>query len=130
MYNKNMDTAYTKNVKKLRILTVIGLLTGAIGISLLWIIGVAFPVYPPPGIIILLAGALFVWFVPKRWSPAIGMLLALFIIVGTLISPAGVSNLLGDAGMNVAIGQGIQFLGVLIALVASMLALRAAYRKV
>jgi hypothetical protein len=40
--------------------TIVGLVVGAVGIGILWASGVEFPFYPPPGIIILLAGALFV----------------------------------------------------------------------
>lgn len=40
--------------------TIAGLVVGAAGISILWASGLDFPFYPPPGIVILLAGALFV----------------------------------------------------------------------
>jgi hypothetical protein len=43
-----------------RAATVAGLVVGALGIAILWASGVEFPIYPPPGIIILLAGAIFV----------------------------------------------------------------------
>jgi hypothetical protein len=108
---------------------VAGLVIGALGISFLWASGVKFPVYPPPGIILLLAGALFVGFVSKRWSSFVGMALSLFIIIGFLLSSEGRSNLAGHAGMSVAIGQGIQLTGVVIALIASSLAVWAGYRK-
>ena len=38
-------------------------------------------------------------------------------------------NLAGDAGVTVAIGQGIQLTGVVIALIASGFAVRAGYRE-
>jgi hypothetical protein len=38
--------------------TISGLVIGAVGIADLWASGVRFPIYPPPGIIILLAGTL------------------------------------------------------------------------
>ena len=47
-----------------RALTVLGLVVGAVGIAILWAAGVSFPIYPPPGIIILLAGAIFVSLAP------------------------------------------------------------------
>jgi hypothetical protein len=40
-----------------RTATVAGLAAGAVGIAILWAAGVEFPTYPPPGIVILLAGA-------------------------------------------------------------------------
>lgn len=124
-----MDSLFTKNTVKLRIVTIAGLVVGALGIALLWAAGVAFPVYPPPGILLLLGGALFVGLVPRGWAPAIGVFLALFIIVGFLLSPTGVSNLVGAAGMVVAIGQAVQLVGVLIALITGSLAVKANYQK-
>ena len=73
-----------------RLLTLAGLVAGAVGIAILWGSGITFPVYPPPGIILLLAGTLFVGLVPWRWAPAAGALLGLFVIVGFLLSSAGI----------------------------------------
>jgi hypothetical protein len=110
-----------------RTVTVSGLVVGALGIALLWASGVEFPIYPPPGIVILLAGALLVGLAPWRWAPGVGAFLGLFVLVGFLISPTGLSNLFGEAGAGVAIGQGIQVLGVLTALIAGVIATRANY---
>src|SRR5262245_38527135 len=112
-----------------RALTIVGLVVGALGIAILWASGVAFPIYPPPGIIILLAGALFVGLAPWRWAPGVGAFLGLFVFVGFLISPTGLSNLFGQAGTSVAIGQGVQVIGVLTALIAGVIATRANERK-
>ncbi|GAB3405083.1 hypothetical protein [Flindersiella endophytica] len=105
-----------------------GLLAGAAGISVLWASGVEFPIYPPPGILILLAGCLFVGLATWRWAPAVGAALGLFVLVGFLISPTGIGNLLGNDGAAVATGQGIQVAGVLVALVAGLLATRRNYQ--
>jgi len=99
-------------------MTMAGLVVGAIGIAILWASGVEFPFYPPPGIVILVAGALFVGLARRRWAPGVGAAMGLFVTVGFLISPTGLSNLAGEAGTSVAIGQGIQVIGVLTALVA------------
>jgi hypothetical protein len=112
-----------------RAVTVLGLVVGAIGIAILWASGVEFPIYPPPGIVILLAGAVFVGLAPWRWTPGVGAFLGLFVLVGFLISPTGLSNLSGEAGTSVAIGQGIQVVGVLTALIAGVVATRANYRR-
>jgi hypothetical protein len=40
--------------------TMVGLVVGAFGIAILWASGVEFPFYPPPGIVILVAGTVFV----------------------------------------------------------------------
>ena len=112
-----------------RVVTVLGLVVGAVGIAILWASGVEFPIYPPPGMVILLAGALFVGLVPLRWAPGVGALLGLCVFVGFLISPTGLTNLFGQAGTSVAIGQGIQVIGVVTALLAGVITTRANYRK-
>jgi hypothetical protein len=112
-----------------RTATVVGLVVGAVGIAILWASGVEFPIYPPPGIVILLAGAIFVSLARWPWAPGVGAFLGLFVLVGFLISPTGRSNLSGEAGTGVAVGQGIQVVGVLTALVAGVIATRANYRK-
>jgi hypothetical protein len=112
-----------------RAMTVLGLTVGAIGIAILWASGVEFPIYPPPGLVILLAGAVFVGLAPWWWASGVGAFLGLFVLTGFLISPTGLSNLSGDAGTSVAIGQGIQVVGVLTALIAGVIATRANYRK-
>jgi hypothetical protein len=112
-----------------RVLTIGGLVIGAIGIAILWASGVVFPIYPPPGIIILLAGASIVGLAPWRWVPSVGAILGLFVFVGFLVSPTGLMNLSGKAGMDVAIGQGVQVIGVLTALIAGVTATRLNYRK-
>lgn len=62
--------------------TVAGLVVGAVGIAILWASGrIDFPFYPPPGILILLAGALFVGLGPWPWTPAVGAFLGLFVTV-------------------------------------------------
>ncbi|MEV4512317.1 hypothetical protein AB0K00_25545 [Dactylosporangium sp. NPDC049525] len=107
-----------------RVVTVGGLVLGAAGIAMLWAAGVDFPVAVPPGIVILLAGAIFVSVARWRWAPAVGVFLGLFVAVGWAISPTGWPNLTGQHGPSVAAGQAIQLAGVLIAIVAGLLALR------
>jgi|Tabmets5t2r1_1033131.scaffolds.fasta_scaffold07667_4 hypothetical protein len=123
-----MDTQRSSWTRS-RAVTVLGLVVGAVGIAILWASGVEFPIYPPPGIVILLAGAVFVGLAPWRWAPGVGAFLGLFVLVGFLISPTGLSNLSGEAGTSVAIGQGIQVVGVLTALIAGVVATRANYRR-
>jgi hypothetical protein len=94
-----------------RAVTVVGLVVGAVGIAILWAAGVEFPIYPPPGIIILLAGAIFVSLASWPWAPAVGAFLGLFVTVGFLVS-GGPPNLVGREGTSVAIGTWIRLLGV------------------
>jgi hypothetical protein len=107
-----------------RAATVVGLVAGAVGIAVLWASGVEFPIYPPPGIVILLAGAIFVSLASWPWAPAVGAFLGLFVTVGFLVS-GGPPNLVGREGASVAIGSWIQMVGVLTALVAGVMATRA-----
>ena len=88
-----------------------------------------FPLAVPPGLVILIAGALFVGLAPWPWSAGVGAFLGLFVFTGFLISPTGLSNLFGEAGGSVAIGQGVQVAGVLTALIAGVIATRANYRR-
>jgi hypothetical protein len=107
---------------------VVGLAAGAVGIAILWAAGVEFPIYPPPGIVILLAGAIFVALAPWPWAPGVGAFLGMFVTVGFLIS-GGPPNLVGRDGTSVAIGTWIQMVGVLTALLAGVIATRANYRS-
>jgi hypothetical protein len=111
-----------------RAATVAGLVVGAVGIAILWASGVEFPFYPPPGMIILLAGAIFVGLTPWPWAPAVGAFLGLFMIVG-FVASGGPPSLFGQDGTGVAIGSWIQMAGVLTALAAGVIATRANYRE-
>jgi hypothetical protein len=122
-------------------LTVAGLVVGAAGIAILWASGVEFPVAIPPGLVILLAGALFVGLAPWRWATGVGAFLGLFVTVGFLIS-GGLPNLVGGDGssffgilnpierdtLGTIIGTWIQMIGVLTALIAGVIATRNNYR--
>ena len=123
-------------------LTVAGLVVGAAGIAILWASGVEFPVAIPPGLVILLAGALFVGLAPWRWATGVGAFLGLFVTVGFLIS-GGLPNLVGGDGssffgilnpierdtLGTIIGTWIQMIGVLTALITGVMATRNNYRK-
>lgn len=111
-----------------RAATVVGLVAGAVGIAILWASGVEFPIYPPPGIPILLAGAIFVALATWPWAPGVGAFLGLFVTVGFVVS-GGPPNLVGRDGTIVAIGTWIQMTGVLTALIAGVIATRTNYRK-
>ncbi len=103
-------------------LTIAAMIVGAVGIGILWAAGVPFPFYPPPGILILLAGALFVGLAKFRWAPAVGAAIGLFITVGFLVSSTGIDNLTGVHGTNIAIGTVVQVLGVASAFILGTLA--------
>ncbi|GAA1036998.1 hypothetical protein GCM10009557_49220 [Virgisporangium ochraceum] len=112
----------------MRRLTVAGLVVGAIGIAVLWAAGVEFPFYPPPGLLILGAGAAFVALARWRRAPAVGAFLGLFVLAGfvlsSVVSGAGTGNLTGDAGAGGVVGSVVQLAGAGLALVAGVLAVR------
>lgn len=121
---------------------VVGLVTGAAGIAILWASGVEFPIAIPPGLVILLAGALFVGLVPWRWATGVGAFLGLFVTLGFLVS-GGIPNLVGADGstffgtpspierdtLGTVIGTWIQMIGVLTTLIVGVIATRNNYRK-
>ncbi len=80
-----------------RAMTVASLVVGAAGIAVLWASGVEFPVAIPPGLVILLVGALFVGLAPWRWAPGVGAFMGLFVTLGFLVS-GGIPNLVGADG--------------------------------
>ena len=124
-----------------RAVTVVGLVAGGAGIAILWASGVEFPVAFPPGLVILLAGALFIGLGPWRWATGVGAFLGLFVTLGFLVS-GGIPNLVGGNGstffgtpnpigrdtLGTIIGTWIQLIGVLTALIAGMIATRNSYR--
>ena len=124
-----------------RAVTVVGLVAGGAGIAILWASGVEFPVAFPPGLVILLVGALFVGLAPWRWAPGVGAFLGLFVTLGFLVS-GGIPNLVSGDGstffgtpnpigrdtLGTIIGTWIQMIGVLTALIAGVIATRNSYR--
>lgn len=120
-----------ENWSALWLSTIAGLVVGAAGIAILWATGQEFPFYPPPGIVILTVGALFMVFAPWRWAPAVGAFLGLFVVVGFIASGLaggdGFTNIAGADGVGRALGQAIQVVGVATALVAGVMATRANY---
>ena len=123
-------------------MTVAGLVAGGAGVAVLWASGVEFPFAIPPGLVILLAGALFVGLAPWRWATGVGAFMGLFVTCGFLIS-GGVPNFLGADGstlfgtpnpvdrdtLGTVVGTWSQMLGVLTALIAGVVATRNNYRK-
>lgn len=125
-----------------RAVTVAGLVAGGAGIAVLWASGVEFPFAIPPGLVILLAGALFVGAAPWQWATGVGAFLGLFVTCGFLIS-GGMPNLLGADGgtlfgapnpierdtFGTVVGTWVQVVGALTALVAGAIATRNHYRE-
>jgi hypothetical protein len=112
-----------------RAATVAGMLVGALGIALLWASGrIHWPIYPPPGIVNLLLGALLVWLAPWRWAPAVGAFMGSILIVGFMLS-GGPPNLVGHKGTTVAVGDWLMIAGGCTAMIAGVIATRSDHPK-
>jgi hypothetical protein len=109
-------------------LNVIGMVAAAVGIIMQ--IASGSDLYPtiPPGPIILLAGAALVALGPWRWTPVVGVVVPLFLLVGAVIaavvSGEFVDQLTDPGEVGIFAGDVLQLLGVIIALVAGIVALR------
>lgn len=104
-----------------RAVLVAGLLTGALGIALLWAGGVDFPVAVPPGLVILAVAAILVATIRNRWTAALGCLVGLFVFVGFLLSGTGFDIIGGSQGALPVVGQLVEVLGVAVAAVSGAL---------
>lgn len=97
---------------------VTGLVVGAAGIAVLWASGVDFPIAVPPGIVILLVGALLAATVRRTWTAWLGCALGVFVTVGFVLSGIngeGFDHVLGRDGFVIALGQSAQLVGVALA---------------
>lgn len=92
-----------------------GLVTAAVGILVLFIVGVVTaPV--PVGTIVLLAAAAVVAFVPRRWAPAVGLAVTLSLILGFVLDETA-SRLADSAGAGELVGSLALALGLFMAAV-------------
>jgi hypothetical protein len=84
----------------------------------------------PPGPIILLAGAALVALGPWRWTPVVGVVVPLFVVVGGIVaafvSGSFVDQLTDPGPVGVFAGSWLQVLGEVTALVAGIVATRRA----
>ncbi|MCM4079224.1 hypothetical protein [Paractinoplanes hotanensis] len=96
-------------------LTVISLAVGAAGNALMWAAGAKFPIYPPPNLVILIAGALIAGLVRRSWAPAVGAFCGLAIMIAfaivSLVNGAGTGHLSGTAGVLGAVGTVLHLTG-------------------
>jgi hypothetical protein len=108
-------------------LTVAALLVAAAGFAIQIFSGVDVPTVPP-GLVILLVAAGLVAFSPWRWIPVISAGVGLFLLVGFFASGA-VGSLLDPSRLGVFIGAWVQFLALIVALVAGIFATVRNYRR-
>jgi uncharacterized membrane protein len=108
-------------------LTVAALLVAAAGFVIQIVSGIEVPTIPP-GLVVLLVTAAMVAFLPWRWTPVIGAAVGLFLLVGFFGSGA-VGNLLDPSRLGVFTGAWVQFLAVIAAVVAGIVATVQNYRS-
>jgi hypothetical protein len=98
------------------------LTVAAAGIIIQIIGGVNYPAVPP-GLIILLAAAALVAFLPWRWTPLIGVLAGAFMVFGAAAAANARYDLTHPAHPGAFIGTWIQLIAVVVAVVAGVRAL-------
>ena len=108
---------------------VAALAAAAAGIIVQIIAGVKYPAVPP-GLVILLAAAAVVWFVPWRWTPMIGVVCAGFIFIGGFAAAQGRYDLTHPGTHPGAFsGTLIQMVAMAVAVVAGVMALAVRSRR-
>ncbi len=101
-------------------LTVAALLVAAAGFVIQIVSGIDVPTVPP-GLVILLVAAGLVAFGPWRWTPVVGTVLGLWLLIGfSLSGEAG--RLLDPSQLGGFVGLWVQFLAVIVAVVAGIVA--------
>lgn len=108
-------------------LTVAALLFAVVGIVVQISSGVDFPTIPP-GLIILPVAAALVAFIPKRWSPVVGVIVGLFLLFGFFAS-GQIPTLLDPSWLGRFIGMWLLFLSLVGAVVAGFVATVQNYRR-
>ena len=109
-------------------LTVAGLVAAAAGIVIQIAAGAEYPTVPPGLVILLVAAGLVALGGRWRWTPLVGVVVALFLLVGGVLAPQAREQL-GDPGaVGVFVGTVIQLLALVVALIAGVAATRQSYR--
>ena len=98
------------------------LAVAAVGIIIQIIGGVNYPAVPP-GLIILLAAAALVAFLPWRWAPVFGVLAGAFMVIGAIAAANARYDLTHPGHPGAFIGTWIQLIAVVVAMVAGVRAL-------
>ncbi len=107
--------------------TVVALLVAAAGFAIQIVSGVDVPPVPP-GLVIMLMAAALVAFGPWRWTPVVGVIVGLFLLVGFFAS-GSVGSLLAPDQSGVFVGAWVQFLAVIVTVVAGIVAAVQNYRS-
>ena len=76
----------------------------------------------PPGVIILAVAAAIIAFVPGRWMPIVGVLIALMITIGGIASGNTIDILNGEENPGAILGTVIQYPALITAIAAGVMA--------
>jgi hypothetical protein len=107
-------------------LTVAALLVAAAGFVIQIVSGIDVPTVPP-GLLILLVAAGLIALLPWRWMPVVGAAVGLFLLIGFFPSGA-VGSLLKPSQLGIFVGAWVQFLAVIVAAFAGIVATIQNYR--
>jgi len=126
--SSNSPTGST--VKPLRAALAAGLIVAGAGVLTQYLVGVpGFPKIPPGPIILGAAAILVLALAARRWTLLVGTFAALFVFVGGLIEGSVWGRLGNPGAVDVWIGVFLQWIGLVIALVAGVAAIRQAYAR-
>jgi hypothetical protein len=119
MKNKNSLSRYNR-------LTVAGLLIATVGVVIQILSGHPYPTIPPVFFILLIPAAL-IGLTRLRWAPILAILGGLFLMLGLFTSGAA-ARLLNPGQFGDFIGLWIQMLGVVYAVITSIIAIKQNYQ--
>jgi hypothetical protein len=122
-------TARTTHWTRTRTAQVAGLIVAAVGVIIMILVGVPGIPLIPPGPIILLAAAGVVAWLRWRWSPAVGLLAALFLGVGAAIAPTTRAIMAAPSAIGPFVGSTVELAGLVVAIVAGAVAVTRAARQ-
>lgn len=108
-------------------LTLVGLLLTAAGIAILYVSGGNMPAVPPSFVILLIAAVL-VAKGPWRWTP-IAALVAALAEAGGFFGSGSAERLFELSPFGLFAGTWVRLIGIVLALVASMIATKLAYAR-
>lgn len=121
------ENAVNKGSSTARVVTIVGLLLGAIGIGLQKMAGIAMPVVPP-GLVILLVAAVLMLRPQWKWAAIVGLLAGLAEVAG-FVGSGGARRLGSTDPFGAFASSWVRLIGIVLAVVFGALAIKAAYSK-
>ena len=106
-----------------RSINVGALLVAAAGVFIIFVSAPDLFPAVPPGVLILAAAAAIVAFVPGRWTPIVGVLIPLVIIIGGIANGTSIDILQGEENAGAILGTVIQYPALITATAAGTLAM-------